>query len=230
MHARFASLAVLALGLAAAGCTSFATVRSARVHPGASVTLQGSLSSPPGDEAGWFWSLDCSVDCSHSVVALDASWTYGWAGEKPYSLGLGVNGFLFPYVEGYAQLNGDTAHAFGVGARIGLPLIGWSNHQVYARYDLPLASGTRVLINPGLFLHAGNSPNGQNPGHFLAFVQGVGVEHRGERRTVVPAVALIVGRGERDSYGQGDGPFTTVFGTASLSVTFHRRRPAPPGP
>lgn len=231
MHARVVSLAVLALGLAAAGCTSFATVRSAEVHPGRSVTVQTSITSPTGDGVGWFYGLDCSSACSHSVAALDAAFTYGWAGEKPYTLGFGVNGILFPYVETYTQLSGDSARAFGVGARLGLPVIGWGSHQVYARYDIPLAGGTRVLWNPGLFLHAGNSPNGGNPGHFLAMVQGVGVEHRGERSTIVPAVALILGRGQRESAAaEDDGPFTAVFGAASVSITFHGPRSTPRGP
>jgi hypothetical protein len=233
MHTRLASLTVLALGLAATGCTSFATVRSAQVHPGSSSTFQASITSPTGDGVGWFYGLDCSSDCSHSVAALDAAFTYGWAGEKPYTLGFGVNGLLFPYVEAYTQLSGDSARAFGVGARLGVgqPVLGWGNHQVYARYDIPLAGGTRVLWNPGVFLHAGNSPNGANPGHFLALVQGVGVEHRRERSTIVPAVALIVGRGDRQSAAEeDDGPFTAVFGAASVSITFHRPRSAPRGP
>jgi hypothetical protein len=231
MHARFASLAVLALGLAATGCTSFATVRSAQVHPGSSSTFQASTTSPTGDGVGWFYGLDCSSACSHSVTALDAAFTYGWAGEQPYTLGFGVNGLLFPYVEVYTQLRGDSARAFGVGARLGVPVLGWGSHQLYARYDIPLAGGTRVLWNPGLFLHAGNSTNGGNPGHFVALVQGVGVEHRRQRSTVVPAVALIVARGDRQSpSAEEDGPFTTVFGAASVSITFHRPRSAPRGP
>ena len=121
-----------------------------------------------------------------------------------------------------------SARAFGVGAKLGVPLVGWSNHQVYARYDIPLRDGSRLLWNPGLFAHFGNSPNGENPGHFLAMVQAVGLEHRGERRTMVPAVALVVGQGRRESYDTSEGPFTTVFGVATLSVTFHRRRSAPP--
>ena len=228
MLARFASLTVLAFGLAATGCTSFATVRSARVHPGSSATFQASATSPTGDGVGWFYGLDCSSACSRSVAALDAGFTYGWAGEHPSTLGFGVNGILFPYVEGYTQLSGDSARAFGVGARLGVgqPVLGWGNHQVYARYDIPLAGGTRVLWNPGLYLHAGNSPNGDNPGHFLALVQGVGVEHRRERSTIVPAVALVVGRGDRQSAAdEEEGPFTAVFGAASVSITFHRPRP-----
>lgn len=227
MPARLAPLAILLLGATMAGCTSFATVRSAQVQPGSSLTLQGSVSSPPGDEAAWFWTLDCASDCDHSVASVEAGYAYGWTGENPYTLGVGVNGLLFPYVEGYAQLNGDSARAWGVGARLGIPAAGWSNHQVYGRYDLVLANGTRVLVNPGVFLHVGNSPNGENPGHFLALAQGVGLEHRGERTTLVPAITLVAGRGRRSRDGDPV-DFTTVFAAASLGITFHRRRPPPP--
>jgi hypothetical protein len=229
MHTAFRALAVLVLGAAGAGCTSFATVRSAQVQPGGSLTLQGSLSSPPGDEAAWFWSLSCADDCDHPIASVDAAYAYGWAGDQPFTLGAGVNGF-FPYVEGYAQLSGDSARAFGVGGRLGIPATGWSNHQLYGRLDLPLAGGRRVLWNPGVFLHAGRSPNGLSRGHFVAMVQAVGLEHRGPRRTIVPALALVVGRGRRDRDREDEGSFTTVFGAATVSVTFHRRRTAPPAP
>lgn len=223
MHARARALVLAVLAATAAGCTSFATVRSARVQPGPSLTLQGSVSSPPGDGAGWFWTLDCESGCDHAIGGVDALYTYGGTGETPYAAGVGVNG-LFPYVEGYAQMGGDSARAWGVGARLGIPVIGWSSHQVYGRYDFRLADGRRVLWNPGVFLHVGNSPNGNNPGHFLALVQGVGLELRGARSTLVPALTLVAGRGERENSVEQPGPFTTVFGAASVSVTFHRRR------
>lgn len=222
------ALAVLLLGAAGAGCTSFATVRSAQVHPGSSFTMQGSLTTPPGDETGWFWSLDCAEDCSPPIANVDALYTYGSAGERPYSLTAGVSG-LVPYVEGYKQLNAGSARPYGVGARVGLPVIGWSDHQLYGRYDVRLGDGRRLLWNPGVFLHAGRSPNGQSRGHFAAVVQAVGMEHRGPRRTVVPALALVVGQGRRRRYSD-DESFTSVFGAASVSVTFHRPRTAPPAP
>lgn len=219
-------LMMLMAGVTTSGCTSFATVRSARVHPGSSLTLQGSISSPPGDDVGWFYSLECAEGCDHSVLSPDVSWTYGSVEDSPYSIGVGVNGFLFPYVDVYSQIGGDTARAFGVGARLGVPVTGWGNHQVYARVDVPMENGARLLWNPALFAHFGNSPNGENPGHFFALVNGLGLEQPGARATWVPAVALVVGRGERESYGNRH-TFTTVFGTASLSVTLHRRRSAP---
>jgi hypothetical protein len=101
---------------------------------------------------------------------------------------------------------------------VGIPAFGWSNHQLYARYDARLPDGRRVLLNPGVFLHVGNSPNGRDPGHFVGLVQAVGLERRGER-TTIPALALVIGRGERESYGVREGPFTTAFGMLSISVT-----------
>lgn len=218
--------ALLALALAAGGCTSFATVRSAEVVAGPSVMLQGSITSPPGDDAAWFWSYDCASSCDHAISTLDASFTYGWVDERPYSLGVGISGLIFPYIEGYWQLNGDSTRAYGLGGRLGVPVIGWSSHQLYFRYDIPFSGDRRLLLSPALFFHAGASPNGENSGYFAAFVQSVGLEHRAERATVVQSVALVAGRGDRDTFGDG-GPFTTVFGTASMSVTFHRRRPRP---
>jgi hypothetical protein len=116
-----------------------------------------------------------------------------------------------------------------VGARLGIPATSWSQHQVYGRYDVRLGDGRRLLLNPGLFYHGGNSPNGENPGHFLAVVQGVGVLFEGGQFSVVPALSVVAGRGERESYGQESGPFTSIFAAASVSVSWHRRRaPIPP--
>jgi len=81
-----------------------------------------------------------------------------------------------------------------------------------------------VLLNPSLFLHEGESPNGQNPGRFIGFVQGIGVLLEGARVSWTPALALVAGRAERSSYGVEYGPTTSVFGAASIGVTFHRRR------
>ena len=89
----------------------------------------------------------------------------------------------------------------------------------------------RVLHDPDAFMQLlqyltiPTSEMFRDPGYFLALVQGVGVEHRRDRSTIVPAVALIVARGDRQSSSQeDDGPFTAVFGAASVSITFHRSR------
>jgi hypothetical protein len=214
-----------ALALTSAACTSFATVRSAEVLPGPSVGVHTSLSTPPGDDAGWFWSYDCSAACDHPVVGGDIGFTYGWpgaSGSRAFALGAGTSG-IYPYVDGYVQLTGGRSPA-GLGVRLGAPVSNWREHQVYGRYDVPLGARTRLLLNPAAFLHEGRSPNGENPGTFLGFVQGVGLLVEGERVSWTPAVALVAGRARRTSYGEEFGPTTSVFGTASVGVTFHRRR------
>jgi hypothetical protein len=216
---------VAVLQLVAGGCTSFATVRSAEVQPGTAGSLQASASTRPGDLAGWFWSFDCAQACDHPVLGGDVGLTYGWprnGGAGAFALGVGLSG-THPYVDGYLQL-GAGRQPFGLGMRVGPPLTSWREHQLYARYDVRLGGTTRLLLNPALFLHEGRSPNGENPGTFLAFVQGVGLLLEGERVSWTPAVALVAGRAQRTSYGQQYGPVASVFGTASLGLTFHRWR------
>lgn len=212
----------------ASACTSFATVRSAEVIAGPSVAIQASASTPPGDVAGWFWSYECVEVCDHPVVGGDAGLTYGWprgGGVGAFAVGVGLSG-VFPYVDGYTQI-GAGRQPFGIGARLGLPLTSWREHQVYGRYDVRLGRSSRLLLNPAVFLHEGRSPNGASPGSFLAFVQGVGFLLEGERVSWTPTIALVAGRARRNSYGQQYGPARSVFGTASIGVTFHRARAAP---
>jgi hypothetical protein len=223
MITRVIPFLLLPLSVTALGCTSFATVRSARVHPGASVTLQGAISAPPGDEAAWFWSFDCAFECNHAIGGVDLSIAFGYAGGNPFAVGAGVNGVLYPYLEGYIQLS-QASRPFGIGGRFGPPLSGWTEHQVYARYDIPLGPGRYVLLNPAIFYHTGNSPNGAQPGHFLAYVQGVGLLLEGSSVSITPAVALVLGRGKRESFSPET--FSTAFGAVSVSITFHRKRRA----
>ena len=139
-------------------------------------------------------------------------------------MGVGTNG-VHPYVDGYVQLGGGRA-PFGVGGRLGVPLFeNWSEHQVYGRLDLRTGGRTRLLLNPALFVHEGRSPNGENPGSFVAFVQGVGLMIEGERVSWTPSVAVVSGRARRTSGVERLGPEWSVFGSAALSVTVHRRRP-----
>ena len=204
------------------GCTAFATVRSAEVRPGASLAVHASASTPPGDVAGWFWSYDCAQDCNHPVVGGDVGLTYGWRGPRAVALGAGLSG-EYPYVDGYLQL-GAGRQPFGVGVRVGPPVTSWREHQLYGRYDVRLGATSRLLVNPGLFLHEGRAPNGENPGTFFGFVQCLGVLIPGDRVSWTPAVALIAGRARRSSYGQRYGPAHPVLATASLGITWHRRR------
>jgi hypothetical protein len=207
------------------GCTSFATVRSAEVSPGSSAALQASVSTRPGDVAGWFWSYDCAQACDRPVPGGDVGLTYGWpreGGARAFALGVGMSG-AHPYVDGYLQLGGGR-QPFGLGVRVGPPVTTWREHQLYARYDVPLGGARRLLLNPALFIHEGRSPNGENPGSFVGFVQGVGLLHEGARVSWTPAVALVAGRAQRTSSDQQYGPVWSMFGTASLGVTFHQRR------
>ena len=217
-------VALVACALSA-GCTTFATVRSARVDPGLSAAVHASASTNPGDEAGWLWAYDCAERCGEPVFGADLGVTYGWSGPErrlPFALGVGSSG-VYPYAEGYLQL-ARGRRPFGLGARVGLPLDGWFQHQAYARLDVPLAPRARLLLNPALFLHDGASPNGWNRGTFVAFVQGAGVLLEGERVSLTPAVALVLGSARRDRSGTRTGPEATAFATASLGITFHRRR------
>jgi hypothetical protein len=216
---------VILAALLLLGCTSFATVRSAEVRPGPAAALHASASTRPGDVAGWFWSDDCAQACDHRVLGGDAGLTYGWprgGGAGAFALGVGLSG-THPYVDGYLQL-GAGRQPFGVGARVGPPVTSWREHQLYGRYDVRLGGTTRLLLNPALFLHEGRAPNGASPGSFVGFVQGVGLLLEGARVSWTPAVALVAGRAQRTSYGQQYGPVRSVFGTASLGVTFHQRR------
>lgn len=216
-------MSVAVIAFVVGGCTSFATVRSAEVRPGPSAAMQASLSTRPGDAAGWFWSLDCAQACDRSVVGGDAGVTYGWPRARRaggLALGVGSSG-MHPYVDVYLQL-GVGRRPYGVGARLGPPVTSWREHQLYGRFDVRLGPAARLLLNPALFLHEGRAPNGENPGTFLGFVQGVGVWLEGEHVSWTPAIALVAGRAQRNSYGRQVGPARSVFGTASLGVTFHQ--------
>jgi hypothetical protein len=206
-------------------CTSFSTVRSAEVRPGPSVSVQASIASRPGDDAAWFWSYDCALQCDHSIPATDLMYEQGWRPSRglAYTLGVGLSG-VHPYAEAYVQFASARRLPIGLGARLGNPFATWTEHQIYGRVDLPITSRQRLLLNPALFYHAGNSPNGENPGSFLGFVQGVGVEFDLGAVSVRPAAAVVWGRAERTSYGQRYGPTTKAFGTASLALSVHRPR------
>src|SRR5687768_13372043 len=91
-----------------ASCTAFSTVRSARVTPGLSGTIQASVASPPGDDAAWFWSFDCADQCNHAIPSTDVVLAYGnqWSNGRVFTIGGGING-LQPYVEIYTELSAD---------------------------------------------------------------------------------------------------------------------------
>ena len=208
--------------LLASACTTFGSVRSAVVRPGASAEIAASVASPPGDAAAWFWSWDCADRCDHPVIGGDVGVTYGWrpASGLPRAVSAGVNG-EYAYVDGYLQLR-TGARPFGIGLRAGLPLTSWREHQLYARWDVPLRRDTRLLLDPAVMLHEGASPNGAIRGSFLGVLQGVGVQFEGEHVSWTPAVSIVAGRAARDGYGEQVGPVWRLFGTASIGVNVHR--------
>lgn len=222
MHPRIpVLLAALAL---LSGCT-LSTVRSAEVYPGLSANVQVSAMSPPGDDASWFWGSECN-GCNELVPGLYAELTLGNVsadGGRGHEFSAGLDGFS-PFLGAYRQLGKSERSAYGVGGRLGLPLISWSSSQVYGRYDRILRPGQRLLLSPAVVLHWGKSPNRENPAYFLALVQGVGMELEGDHVSFIPAASVVLMGGERSSYAQAGGPFTTAFATASVAVVFHRKR------
>jgi hypothetical protein len=188
--------------------------------PGPSVAFQASASTPTGESASWFWSYDC-YRCNRPAFAGDIGFSYGVRradGARPLELGLGITG-IRPYVDGYLQLDGGRT-PYGVGFRVA-PSGTWSQYQLYGRYDILLRDNRKLLLNPSAFLITGDSPNGANDASFLAFVQGIGMLFEGERTSLTPAIAIVAGWSDREPDG---GSGAAVFGTASLAVTFHRRR------
>ncbi|HEY0022890.1 MAG TPA: hypothetical protein VGB24_08270 [Longimicrobium sp.] len=229
MHLRIPILlAALAL---LSGCT-LSTVRSAEVYPGLSLSAQGSAMSPPGEDAYWFWAYDC-YGCNGWVPGLYAEMTLGKVsadGARGREFSAGFDAFS-PFVGAYTQLAKSERSAYGIGGRLGLPLVSWSTSQVYGRYDRILRPGQRLLLNPAVLLHWGNSPNGENRGHFVGVVQGVGIEEEGDRASFIPAVSVGLLSGKRAIDGLPENSFTTAFATASITVVLHRKRaPAAPVP
>mgnify|MGYP006969358455 CR=1 FL=1 len=164
-----------------AGCSTFVPVRSAQVETGGRVAVVATVATPPGEDAGWFFSLDCGATC-------DAGWAY--------EVGGGLAG-LFPYAEGFLQLRGG-ARPIGVGGRFGLSRGSWFEDVVYLAYDLAEVDGSRVYGTTSLFRHAGRSPNGQVGGSLTALGQGFGIE----LGPLAPSAALVVARVGRDDYGR----------------------------
>jgi hypothetical protein len=189
------------------------------VAPGPAALVQASVASPPGDEAAWFWSYDCTEKCDRVLPSTDILITYGKvdSSRSNYALGVGLNG-IYPYVDGYLQLK-SGALPLGIGGRLGIPLMSWTEHQVYARVDLRLPGRTTLLWNPGVLYHTGNSPDGSDPGRFIGLVQGVGLNFSGA--AITPSAALVLGRAERSSNGVPIGPRWRAFATAAVSLSLH---------
>jgi hypothetical protein len=137
---------------------------------------------------------------------------------------MGLNGTNL-YVEGYRQVRGPTAHgpgrtAIGVGGRAGVPGFHWSEHRDFARVDLKMAPGVTLLMNPGLLLNTGNSPNGENPGSFWAITQGFGLELRWDGTSWTPFMTWVGGWTRRTHWGETRPVTGTSFVVSGMSVTF----------
>jgi hypothetical protein len=217
---------IAALGgiVSGSACTPFVAVHPAAVEPGVNISFQAALTTPPGDDAAWFWSFDCAFECNHVILAPDLGVHIATdeAFGLPLQVGVGMAGSS-GYTEIYKQMGDAPGRPWGVGGRIGIPWADWSEHRLFARFERP-AGDHSLVLNPTLYLYTGNSPNGQNPGTFVAFIQGFGLVDRRERTTVIPALAAGVGRGWRKQYGEEIGPFNTAFATASISIIVHRQR------
>src|SRR5205823_4057652 len=130
----------------------------------------------------------------------------------------------YPYFDGYLQLGGGADRSYGIGVRGGIPTSSWNEHSLYGRIDRPAGRHRRLLLNPGLFYHGGNSPNGANPGSFIALSQGIGLLFEGAGTSFTPGVTFVLGRLDRSSYGQLVAAKWAGFAVLSGSVMFRRRR------
>lgn len=205
-------------------CTSFSTVRSAVVTPGAATTFQLAVAQPPGDDAAWFWSIYCANDCDRAIPAWDVAVAIGHAttSRRPYTIGGGLNGPL-PYVEGYVQLDTSYRRPSGVGLRLSAPIAGVTEFQLYGRLDKPFGEGSRFLWNPGIMYHGDAS--GLTSGHFIGLVQGFGLEKASGSRVFIPSISLVWGRSVRETNSFVLGKSSTVFATIAMSVGSRRVKP-----
>jgi|GEM_PF-2870148 hypothetical protein len=107
---------------------------------------------------------DCPLCYSKSIPITEIGFRYGF---KPFSIGLILSGSV-PQVDLYWQLHEGEKADFGIGCSLGLPK-GWSSHQIYLLFDRRITGHLKLLVNPGLFYHTGQSPNKANKGSLLFF-------------------------------------------------------------
>lgn len=181
---------------AVVGCSTVGAVRSAEVRPGPSLELSLVAGAFQGDAETPFQRGGCDGACDDGIVGADLGIAFGFAPESgaAFSLGGGVSAAALPYVDGYVQL-GRGDRPYGVGARVGFPVDGWSQHHLYGRYDHKLESGRRLLFNPTLLYVTGASPNGQVTGNFWALSQGFGYFTEGGWASTVQSISLGVAGG-----------------------------------
>lgn len=188
------------LGIALAvlsGCTTFVPVRSGEVREGAGLELAVAATTPPGDEAAWFFGLYCSSSCNRPITGLSLAARVGMVPDagRPFEVGLGWSG-VFPYAEGFVQVT-RTPRPVGAGARLGLSRGAWYEDVLFLAYDIDASPGYRLFATTSFFRHAGRTPNGDITGSLVALGQGIGADWNG----IATSAALVVGRTERDSYG-----------------------------
>jgi hypothetical protein len=187
--------------------------------------VQASITTPPGDEASWFYSFDCASACNHPIAAGEVGVAFGRVPSTPdrgtpFTLGIGLNGF-FPYAEGYVQLSRSAAAPYGVGARVSV-FGNWRQQQIYARVNKPLRPDVTMLWNPGVLVHQGRSPNGENPGSILALVNGLGLELGSGSTALTPSIAVVLSHSQHDNWNGQSTPETRLFATAAIGLAFRR--------
>ena len=108
-----------------------------------------------------------------------------------------------PYVDGYVQL-GRRPAAIRLGARLGLPALGWHDHQVYARYDIPVTRSRACSSTSGCVLTRGTPRTDASTGSFLGVVQGVGLQIEGTS-SMDAAWRVVAAAHDATSYGSETG-------------------------
>ena len=197
-------------------CTTFATVRPARVQPGLSVAGQASIATPPGELPSWMWSLDGAADCDHAVTGFELGVFHGAADSAhAWYAGGGLMAPLTPYFEAYRQLS-DGPRASGVGFRVGLPVTGWGEYRVFYRRDL----SPNLTTNTHFVVATGTSPNGANSATFVAVLQSFGLVD--DSAGFIPAISVGITRTKRTRYDARESA-VGLLATASVGVVLNRK-------
>lgn len=216
-------LGLLLLLVPLGGCVSFAPVRPAEMYEGFSLTGETSVTTPPGEQAAWLQGGYCQRGCDGFLLGGDLGLTYGHRSGHGlgYELSIGTTGIWGPYADAYVQLSRDD-HPFGIGARGGR-----AGFHFYARYDVELPAGDRLLLNPGFFWNPANDRASESrlwsTGELYAGTQGIGFLFEGDRISLTPSVTLVAGRGTTYRFARVR-DFSTFFAVVSLSATLHRSR------
>ncbi len=209
------------------GCASFAPVRRAQVSPGFSVDLKFGYTSPLSEEAYWFFDVgsDCPLCFSKPVAVSELALRYGVKrpGARGIQFGLIANG-LAPQLEIFAEMQQQPDWNLGGGLRLGLPLIGsWATYQLFAIYERRLNEKHTLLYTPGIFLHAGHSPNRMNSGTLFLLSQALGLEIDSGPFTLAPAVSLSIGHASVNlSYSKPSSSMVFIL-DGSISLSLHQR-------